>query len=265
MNTRELFGILHLPPPPPSLSMPSVYACGVVRAFTLRHQLNEDGSAAEVDPNDTTRPEGFTPSPAATAAFAALDAAAAAAAAAKTPAPAPEIPTKLPGLGKPLAVPLSKLPLGNRFAQAIVRLGGPEIGAGDLDSSGRGKGGRGKERGGRGRGERGGGAGGRDRGSDRTAGDGRGRGGGRGGDGRGGGKGGRDGGWGGTGRDSRGGGRGGRTGGRGGAWDSAGRRPTSRPAKNYVCKRCGGNVGRGRRSAWPTFLLLRCAARISCL
>ncbi|CAN0012640.1 unnamed protein product, partial [Ectocarpus fasciculatus] len=33
----------------------------------------------------------------------------------------------------------------------------------------------------------------------------------------------------------------GRNGGRGGAWDSAGRRPTSRPAKSYVCKRCGGN------------------------
>lgn len=143
-------------------------------------QLNEDGTPAEVDPNPhvMTRPEGFTPSPAAAAAFAELDAAAAADAAGKTPTPAPELPASLPGLGKPLAVPLSKMPLGNRFLQAIARLGGPELGAGDADGSrgGKDKAGRGKdkERGGRGRGDRGGGGGGgRGRGA---AGDGRGRG-----------------------------------------------------------------------------------------
>lgn len=141
-------------------------------------------------------------------------------------------------------MPLSKVPLGIRFTQAIVRLGGPELGAGDLDASGRGKGGRGKERAGRGRGDRGGG--GRDRGA---AGDGRGGRGGRGADGgRGVGKGGRDGGGGGSGSGGRGGrdivgrGRGGRGVGRGGAWESAGRRPVSRPSEGYICSRCGADV-----------------------
>ncbi len=169
--------------PPLASSFPSrmvmvlLFQPGVILSFLSWcsfPQLNEDGTPAEVDPHDMTRPEGFTPSPAAAAAFAELDAAAAADAAGKTPAPAPELPASLPGLGKPLAVPLSKMPLGNRFLQAIARLGGPELGAGDTDGRGKDKGGRGKdkdkERGGRGKGDRGGG-GGRGRG---TAGDGRG-------------------------------------------------------------------------------------------
>ncbi|CAM9262856.1 unnamed protein product, partial [Ascophyllum nodosum] len=88
-------------------------------------ELLEDGSPAAVDPNDNTRPEGFTLSPMAAMSISAANAANAAnTASAKVSAPAPSLPSVLPGLGKPLAVPLSVKPLGSRFAQAIARLGG---------------------------------------------------------------------------------------------------------------------------------------------
>lgn len=177
----------------------------------------------ETDHNDANvRPEGFTVSP-----KTAMSIASASASNIHRPSPpaAPAIPSKLPGLGMPLAIPLSTKPLGNRFAQAIARLGGPEI-SGDVggDSpkgAGTGRGGSSNSsnvnRNNKDRGDR----------SGKVF---------------------RPGGEGSSGRPSKGvGGGSGRVGGRG-AWESGGGgsgtggRRSTKPSKGYVCDRCGATV-----------------------